>query len=437
MSIFSNTRVALRAMLRRPLRTFLVLQGVIWAAAIMVFPSALEKGSISNAVRNASKFKTDQITVRADEKPGTETLTLSDVQALKTALKGKGCSITPFRIRTGEAFAGSRIIKTTLVGTDETSPETRSFHTSAGEYLTATDVREKRRVCVLEAAAAEKLFPKRSPINETVTARCGGDLLTLRVIGVMQKRDPEQLATDEHGFRREDVSDAKGAKYRVRWLKNMVGKIKFMLGIRTEDTGWKRSEICLHVPLSLLQRENEALDWLIVKTDPLRVMPCAGLIQNTLVARNKEPVVLYNLFLPILLSDQLKVKDDLTTALFFLCLLMGGIVIANIMLMAVMERSREIAIRRVEGATRRDIIGQFLTEGIVLCTTGAVLGVPLGLGLAYVVSLFEPAAIATVGIPLAETAIAVACAILLGTVAAIAPAKRAASLDPVVILQNE
>jgi ABC-type antimicrobial peptide transport system permease subunit len=187
----------------------------------------------------------------------------------------------------------------------------------------------------------------------------------------------------------------------------------------------------------LLQRENEALDWLIVKTDPLRVMPCAGLIQNTLVARNKEPVVLYNLFLPILLSDQLKVKDDLTTALFFLCLLMGGIVIANIMLMAVMERSREIAIRRVEGATRRDIIGQFLTEGIVLCTTGAVLGVPLGLGLAYVVSLFEPAAIATVGIPLAETAIAVACAILLGTVAAIAPAKRAASLDPVVILQNE
>jgi ABC-type antimicrobial peptide transport system permease subunit len=160
------------------------------------------------------------------------------------------------------------------------------------------------------------------------------------------------------------------------------------------------------------------------------------LIQNTLVARNREPVLLYNIFLPILLSDQLKVRDDLTLALFLLCLAMGGIVITNIMLVSVMERNREIAIRRVEGASKRDIIWQFLTEGIVLCVTGALLGIPVGLGLAYIVSLFEPYAICGVGIPVKDALIALGCAVALGTAAAILPASRAANLDPVVTLQS-
>ena len=440
MHFLNNARMALRAMLRRPLRTFLVLQGVIWAAAIMVFPSAVEKGSIRNAIQNASRFKTDQITLRADEKPGAEKLTVADIEPIKTALAGKKCSITPFRIQSGEVVDAStitHIIKTTLVGTDETSPETRSFKPSQGRYLTAADVKDRNRVCVLEAVAAEKLFPQGSPLKENVVVRSGTDLLTLRVVGIMQKRDAEQLATDEHGFRREGASEGKRGRFRVRWIRETVGKIQFALGIRGEDTGWKRSERCVHVPMSLLSREGDALDWLMVKTDPLEVMETARLIQNVLVSRNKEPVLLYNIFLPILLSDQLKVKERLTVALFLLCLFMGGIVTSNIMLMSVMERNREIAIRRVEGASKRDIVWQFLTEGMVLCVTGAVLGVPLGLALAYVASLFEPYAISDVGIPLTETLIALGCAIVLGTLAGILPAKRAANLDPVVVLTNE
>ncbi|NQT84398.1 ABC transporter permease [bacterium] len=437
MLILNNTTMAIRAMLRRPLRTFLVLQGVIWAAAIIVFPSAVEKGSIHNAIRNASRFKTDQITVRAYEKPGTEKLAVSDIEAIEKALKGRKYSVTPFRTRSGEAFAASRIIKTMLVGTDETSPGTRSFYASKGRYLTAEDVKEKRRVCVLEASAAEKLFPQRSALNKQVVVRCGEKLLTLRVVGVMEKRDAERLATDEQGFRRESPLGGKGGKFRTKWLKQMVEKMRFVMGIPSEYTGWKRSERCVHVPLSLLDQEGDAIDWLIVKTDPLGVMETAGRIQNVLVARNKEPVLLYNIFLPVLLSDQLNVKDDLTSALFLLCLFMGGIVIANIMLMSVMERHREIAIRRVEGASKRDIVWQFLTEGIVLCVTGALLGIPLGLGLAYIVSLYEPYAMSGIGIPLKDTFIALGCAVFLGTAAAILPARRAANLDPVVILQNE
>ena len=436
MTILDNMRIAVRAMLRRPLKTFLTLQGVVWAAAIIVFPSAVETGSINNAIRNASKFKTNEITVHAYDKSGAENLMLSDVGAVEAALAGRNCSVSPFRTSSGEVFVASEIVKTTIVGTDETSPKTRSFYTSRGRYLTAEDVREMRRVCVLEAAAAEELFPKGAPLGKRVAVRFGDRLITLHVVGVMQKRDPEELATDESGFRREEEGSPEEG-FRMRWLKSIVKKLKFALGIPPEETAWKRTEKCVHVPLSLLPRKDDSIDWLIVKTDPLKILETARLIQNALVGRNKEPILLYNIFLPILLSDQLKVKHDLTTALFILCLIMGGIVVSNIMLMSVMERNREIAIRRVEGASKTDIVWQFLTEGATLCVTGALMGIPLGLGLAYVTSLFEPYAICGVTVPLKDMLIAIGAATLLGTIAAILPARRAANLDPVVILQNE
>ena len=437
MGIFSNTRIAVRAMLSRPLRSFLVLQGVIWAAAIIVFPSAIEKGSINNAIRNASRFKTDQITIRGQRKPDGESLTMDDVKPIEAALRGRKCSLTPFRTTSGEVIAASKIIKTTVVGTDETSPVTRSFHHTQGRYITAQDIRQRNPVCVLEAQAAEELFPGQLAINQKIAVRYGDKLATLRVVGVMEKRDAEQLATDEYGFRREDSSEDVRKRFRVRWLRQMVRKLKLMLGIPLEDTGWKRTERCIHIPLTLLPRKDESIDWPIVKTDPLEVLEVARRIQKVLIARDKEPVLLYNIFLPILLSDQLKVKDDLTLALFLLCLVMGGIVIANIMLMSVMERHREIAIRRVEGASKKDIVYQFLTEGIVMCLTGAWLGIPLGLGLAYVASLFEPYAISAVGVPFKDMLVASGCATVLGSAAAILPARRAANLDPAVVLQHE
>lgn len=437
MNVLHNTTIAVRAMLRRPLRTFLILQGVVWAAAIMVFPSAIEQGSIRNAIQNASRFKTDEITVSAYERPGVEKLAMADLDAIWKTLAGRECCIAPFRTSTGEALAGTKIIKTTVVGTDERATSARSFRTQKGTFITAADVKEGRRVCVLEALASKELFPKESPLDRRVVLRFADNLLFLRVVGVMEKRNEEELATDDQGFRLGTESSKDGARFRVRWLREMVNKIKFMVGAPPEDTSWKRSERCVQIPLSLMPRQDDSLDWIIVRTDPLKVMDTARLIQHVLISRNKDPILLYNIFLPVLLSDQMKVKDDLTVALFVLCLIMGGIVIANIMLMSVMDRQREIAIRRVEGASKRDIVVQFLTEGMVLCAVGAALGVPLGLGLAYIVSLFEPYAISGVTVPLKDAAVAFGCAILLGAVAAIFPAKRAAALDPVIILQNE
>ncbi|MDX2193892.1 MAG: ABC transporter permease [Gemmatimonadales bacterium] len=115
-------------------------------------------------------------------------------------------------------------------------------------------------------------------------------------------------------------------------------------------------------------------------------------------------------------------------------LVVGGIVIMNIMLMSVTERTREIGIRKALGARRRDILAQFLVESATLSVVGAAAGVGLGLGLAWVVKELSPlpAAVAPWSI-----AVGVLLGVFVGIVAGVYPANRAAKLDPITALRAE
>ena len=122
------------------------------------------------------------------------------------------------------------------------------------------------------------------------------------------------------------------------------------------------------------------------------------------------------------------------TALPAIGLVIGGLVIMNIMLVAVAERTREIGIRKALGARRRDILNQFLVEAATLSTLGALIGIVLGLVAAKIISLNSP-------LPAAIAPWSLVAATLLGMVVGIVsgvyPARRAASLDPIEALRQE
>lgn len=115
-------------------------------------------------------------------------------------------------------------------------------------------------------------------------------------------------------------------------------------------------------------------------------------------------------------------------------LVVGGIVIMNIMLMAVSERTREIGIRKALGAKRKDILAQFIIESATISTVGACLGIGLGILLAYVVKAVTPlpAAVAPWSI-----GVAVFLGVFVGMVAGVYPANRASKLDPITALRSE
>jgi putative ABC transport system permease protein len=137
------------------------------------------------------------------------------------------------------------------------------------------------------------------------------------------------------------------------------------------------------------------------------------------------------------LEDFNEVKTVMTiagTALPMIGLVVGGLVIMNIMLVAVAERTREIGIRKSLGARRKDILRQFLVEAATLSTLGAVVGIGLGLGAAWLISATTPLPAAVAPWSLV---VATLLGLVVGIVSGVYPARRASRLDPIDALRQE
>jgi putative ABC transport system permease protein len=124
----------------------------------------------------------------------------------------------------------------------------------------------------------------------------------------------------------------------------------------------------------------------------------------------------------------------LITAIAAISLVVGGIGIANVMLVAVRERTREVGVRRALGARRRDVLVQFLTEATVLSAVGGGIGVLAGLGLAY---LLPSISSQTTSVSYLAAVLAFLGSALVGILAGVGPANQAASLEPASALRYE
>jgi putative ABC transport system permease protein len=274
---------------------------------------------------------------------------------------------------------------------------TNDWQISAGRAFSTQDVQTARNVVILGIMVAEKLFPPQvNPVGETV--RFDGALY--EVIGVFAKKGGV-LGGNQDNFG--------------------------VIPITTYFSKYGKSGKSVHVMVKAQSREvfEDAVEQSRSILRVARNVP-PGEEDDFFYFSNDSVIKEFNDFTLYLRMGVLLVSS--------IALLAAGVGIMNIMLVSVTERTREIGIRKAVGAQRRDILAQFMTEAIILCEIGGVIGVVLGIVGGNIVGLLmEVPAI----IPWDWAAIGIGVCSLVGLIFGVYPAWKAATLDPIESLRFE
>jgi putative ABC transport system permease protein len=405
--------VALRELLRQPVRTLLVLQGVIWGTALGVFPSALINGSMRQAEREAEQFGTDRLLLTQEQVEVSRPFDWTLVSRLRDELAGD------VRALSGVAVVPGESLPLPLLLTDASVFAAQHLSMAAGRAYTADDVRAARAICVLQPGVVSARFEGRVPLGETVELL---PELRAEVLGVTAPR--EAAAIDDFGY-----SEQHALTQLVDQLKRHVGTYE------DEETAILTGDGAVLLPQTLLP--DVPPRWIEVRADPRKILGLREQLRDRLTADGYEPVIYINAILPVLYGETISTLLELNRTVFVLCVTVGTAIVCALMVLSVVERQREIAIRRVEGARKWHIAWQFIVETGTLCTVGGVLGVPLGILLAIVRCAIEPLASVTWAFPLVEVLLLVGAVSLVGLVGGLIPALRAMSVDPVEMLRYE
>lgn len=295
-------------------------------------------------------------------------------------------------------YGAARTQPTVVYGTDDRFMEILGGGITDGRTFTPTEVRSGRAVVILELEAADKVFGRINPLGKTM--RVAGRPFT--VVGLYRK--PENIFQPP-GQEISAIVPYETAKRFFRYddVNSLIILVKPVVGVTVD----------------------RAMDLITVQLRKMR-----GL-------RPGEP----NSF-DMVTSDQVLGLFDRLTGVFFLvmivlssvALMVGGIGVMAIMLVSVTDRTREIGVRMALGATRREILWQFLVEAATLTMIGGVIGVCVGLGLGQLLKallqLESP-------VPLWSAGLATTVSIGIGLVFGLLPANRASKLDPVEALRYE
>ena len=412
MQVQENVSRAIIGLIDHKFRSFLTILGIIFGTASVIAMISIGEGTKKQAIAKYQDLGVSNIIVRDKDMTDAELeqvrmkfskgLSLEDATVISDVVPGV-MSVAPQSEMKVEAKYGDRSAKSNAVGVTPAILSVLNYRTEKGDFITADQYDRQLKVCVLGAGVARELFGYDDPMAQSVKL---GDQW-FEVVGVMQ---PKALFTETVG------------ELASRDLNNDI-----------------------YIPLSTFNKRIPKTNQLVSDVKQLTVklesstplLPSADVIRSLLNRRHFSNDD-FSIIVPYELMKQeekeTRIYNLLLASIAAISLIVGGIGIMNIMLASVLERTREIGIRRAVGGKKRNIMSQFVTEAVVLSITGGIIGVVLGISLSLGIAW---ATEVQTTITLYSILLAFGFSVLVGITFGYLPAKTAANLSPIESIRHE
>ena len=384
--------MALRSISANKLRAVLTMLGIIIGVMALVVLVSLVNGATTSVTDKVSDLGSSMVTATIVDDKG-KPIRLSDLDTWMNEEDGIGL-LAPYKTSTVVGKYGSNYDSVTVYGTTAAYYDVQAMQLSLGRWLKAPDISNSSYVCVISYETAEDLVGFQDCVGQTLTL--GGTEFT--IVGVLEKDEDSLTSLLTSG--------------------SMMAYIPFPTLVRLAAT-----------------QTNNVTSFYISAPEGGSVETAEETMDRILMERFNEDEDAFNLSTSAFLEDAL---NDITSVLSILLggiaaisLVVGGIGIMNIMMVTVTERTREIGIRKAIGASRGNILIQFLLEAVVLCMMGCGLGIFLSWSILQVVSTV----VASTGIVFTldggVVLLAVVFCFLIGVIFGLYPANKAAKMKPI------
>ncbi len=389
-------RMALHAMLAHRMRTFLTMLGIIIGIAAVVSVVALGQGARAKVIDDINAMGTNTIDIFpgkdwGDEKAASiQTLNERDLDALLGQPYLEGAS--PQIATSGQLRYRNKTSSGSVIGVGNDFFRVKGMTLTQGRLLDERDIRNRTAVAVVDGKTIESLLGQVDPVGQVVLV----GTLPVRIVGVV---------TQETGFGRSSQSVNVWLPYSAVMSRLLSQQHFTQITIRVKDG--VQPALAEQAAVALLTQRHGVKDFFTFSSD--------SIVKS--VEKTTATLTL------------------LVSAIAVISLIVGGVGVMNIMLVSVVERTREIGIRIAVGSRQSDILQQFLIEAVMVSLLGGLLGIGLALLIGALFSLLVESF--QMRFSLFSILMAFGCSSLIGILFGYLPARNAARLDPVEALARE
>jgi putative ABC transport system permease protein len=444
-------RTALEAVRHNRLRASLTSLGILFGVASVIAMLAIGKGAEQEILEQMVLLGSNNVMITPvveqregdakDEEPQKQAkkfspgLTYADAQAIARGVPSVEVTSAEVVLNTMVTREGRRR-SGKVVGVDTSYFRLSNLDLGQGSWFTAQQAEQGLPVAIIGYGVRTRFFTTEDPIGKPI--KVGESWMT--VVGVLTDRRVSPDAAAQLGVRDANMDvyvPVRTALLRFRDRARITQR-DIELAARA-DGGNDGDDAATETEEQRAERTNRnQLDRIIVRVADARDVSAVAEVTRRMLTRRHNTVVDFEISVPeLLLRQQQRTKNIFNIvlgAIASISLVVGGIGIMNIMLASVLERIREIGVRRAVGATQHEILLQFLSEAVLISVAGGLAGIMVGAAISMGIEQF--AGIKTLVSPL-SVMIAFGVSFAVGVVFGIVPAQRAARQDPVVCLRYE